>query len=94
MRQQWHVKVSAIADQVRAYLGAHPQATDTLEGIAGWWLSPPQGDADLETVQRAVDLLVVRQEMIRILSVDGQVFYSRADSDYLRGLPGGHGDKS
>jgi hypothetical protein len=77
MRQEERVSISVIADQVREYLCANPKATDTLEGIAGWWLSPAQGNADLEAIQQAIDLLVARREMVRILSADGQVFYAR-----------------
>jgi hypothetical protein len=29
---------AAVAEAILAYLAAHPQATDTLEGIAEWWL--------------------------------------------------------
>jgi hypothetical protein len=80
MPQQEPARIRSIAQQIRAYLDAHPKATDTVEGIAGWWLPQPEAGADPEWVQQALDYLVARHEVISIRSADGQVFYTRGTS--------------
>jgi hypothetical protein len=78
MREEERETIGAIANQVRDYLSAHPNAADTLEGITGWWLPQQGANADPELVQRAIDDLVARQEVTRIQSADGHVLYTRA----------------
>jgi len=43
--------------RIRRYLDEHPNAADTLQGIALWWLYGNPGRAWLETVERAMDRL-------------------------------------
>ncbi len=78
MQEEERETIGAIANQVRDYLSAHPNAADTLEGITGWWLPQQGADANPELVQRAIDDLVARQEVARIESADGHVLYTRA----------------
>ena len=69
--------VDAVAATIRRYLLDHPNAADTLQGVAQWWLS---GDADeewLSKVQRAIEQLVKRGEMVRQTLRDGTVIYER-----------------
>jgi hypothetical protein len=46
--------------EVLAYLAEHPQAMDTLEGIAEWWLQRERIRADVEALSRAIRRLVDR----------------------------------
>ena len=39
---------------ILAYLAEHPQAADTLEGIAEWWLARHEVRVTLMTVERAL----------------------------------------
>jgi len=80
MPQEEPERILSIAHQILTYLDAHPKATDTVDGIAGWWLPQPEGGADPEWVQQALDYLVARREVISIRSADGQVFYARGTS--------------
>lgn len=69
--------VDAVAESIHRYLREHPNAADTLEGVASWWLS---GDADKEwliTVERAIEQLVTRGELVRQTLRDGTVIYER-----------------
>jgi hypothetical protein len=43
-----------IAEAILGYLGEHPQAMDTLDGIAEWWLARYRVSYELEAVKRAV----------------------------------------
>jgi hypothetical protein len=47
-----------IARAVLRYLETHPEAKDTLEGIARWWLERERAERLLEEVERAVTLLL------------------------------------
>ena len=47
----------ALEKAILAYLAEHPQAADTLVGIAEWWLNEYQGHVDLSTTQRVLDRL-------------------------------------
>ena len=35
---KWEERVSSVAREIEQYLAAHPQAIDSLEGIATWWV--------------------------------------------------------
>ena len=65
----------SLTDEVLAYLVQHPQAQDTMEGIAEWWLLEQRihsAVADVEATLRELvgyDFLVVRQ------SRDGRTYY-------------------
>ncbi|MGZ8159475.1 MAG: hypothetical protein ACXWT1_15800 [Methylobacter sp.] len=49
--------VQQIADQIECYLKNHPNAADTIEGIAEWWL-PEQGiEVSSLVVQLALNYL-------------------------------------
>lgn len=69
--------VIAVAVAIRSYLRDHPNAADTVEGIARWWLSGDAGNARLANVQRAIEQLVNRGEMVRKTLRDGTVIYER-----------------
>jgi fumarylacetoacetate (FAA) hydrolase family protein len=48
-------EVRAVAAEIVSYLRAHPDAADTVEGAARWWL---RRRTQSETLDRAVTLLV------------------------------------
>jgi hypothetical protein len=48
---------TALAEAILAYLTEHPQAMDTLEGIAEWWLLRWQVRAVVEGVEAALHRL-------------------------------------
>jgi hypothetical protein len=64
----------AAADRIRRYLDDFPQAADTAEGIARWWLS----GVPEPIVQAALDDLVKRGVMKRETVIGGRPQYSRA----------------
>ena len=43
-----------LKEAVRQYLVVHPQAMDTLEGIAEWWLTRQDARVELETLARVL----------------------------------------
>ncbi len=49
--------VVALADEVMGYLRAHPDAADTMEHIARWWILQQRIEAGLAATQKALDYL-------------------------------------
>ena len=69
--------IDAVAATIHHYLGDHPNAADTLEGIARWWLLGSADDEWLTSVRNAIEQLVGRGEMVRQTLRDGTVIYER-----------------
>ena len=69
-----------VAQLVSRYLEAHPDASDTLDGIARWWLSRQRHDDAREVVSGALQLLIARGVVeVRTLA-DGLTLFRRAQS--------------
>lgn len=47
-----------LTEMILNYLAAHPDALDTLEGIAQWWLMHEHIRAEVERVISALQLLI------------------------------------
>ncbi|HMD96324.1 MAG TPA: hypothetical protein VKM93_03200 [Terriglobia bacterium] len=54
----WIRRMEELAEAVSAYLAQHPQAMDSLEGIAEWWLPRSSGHVDLNALARTLDVMV------------------------------------
>lgn len=76
--------VEEVAQVVSRYLLAHPDASDTLDGIARWWLSRQRQDDARELVGAALDLLVRRGVVERRMTADGVTLFrsSRACREF------------
>ena len=66
-----------IAEAIEDYLRVRPQAADTLEGIARWWLYGDLQNAPLEQIQQAVDALC-RRRVLEATHRSGQLIYQSA----------------
>jgi hypothetical protein len=69
----------AIGQSILTYLQAHPDAADSLEGIASWWLPRTSHLETLEAVQTALGQLVAEQRIARIDLADGRTLYQSVD---------------
>jgi len=66
---------SRVAQAILDYLRKHPEAQDTLAGIAQWWL-PAQGIKNQTTsVQEALDELVAEGLISEHRGSDAQISY-------------------
>lgn len=59
-----------------AYLQQHPQAADTLRGIANWWLPLQRYENGRQQVERALTGLVVAGVLCRETLPDGEMLYT------------------
>lgn len=65
-------------DAILAYLARSPQAADTEQGIAQWWLADMGGDVPIEDVRRALARLLELKAIVRAQLPDGRVIYGGA----------------
>lgn len=79
--------VAEIAEEILDYLKAHPQAADTLDGIADWWLIRSRYLRGLQQVKGAVELLVERGLVIERSQPDRSTLYCAASQAPLVGAP-------
>lgn len=76
LESEAHVDVmQPIAYDILAYLFKNPEAQDTLEGIAGWWLSETTVKPVMADVAEALAELVDRGLVIARSGNNSQTFY-------------------
>jgi Fe2+ or Zn2+ uptake regulation protein len=68
-------RIAQLKDEILKYLGAHPQAADTVEGIANWWLPRQRYEEEIQKVQQALDDLVERGLVTKTTLADGTILY-------------------
>jgi Fe2+ or Zn2+ uptake regulation protein len=73
------VVVSRLRDEVLNYLRNHPQAADTVTGIARWWLPQQHDEAALTSVQQALDELATQGLVIKTMLADGTILYTNPE---------------
>lgn len=77
----------AVCDALRGYLGRHPDAADSPEGIRRWWLPPTLQSVPLDLLLAALDRLVAGGEMQCTQLPDGTCLYAAASErhDHVNG---------
>lgn len=65
-----------VVDAILRYLHSHPDAVDTVEGIAKWWLSPEKC-VDAKVVEAALARLEAQGLVHRRTNADRHILYSR-----------------
>jgi hypothetical protein len=70
--------VDEIAAEIRAYLQAHPDAADTLDGIVQWWIVHQRFLRGIQATERALERLVAENQVERIRTADGRVVFRAA----------------
>lgn len=69
--------VKSVADTIHRYLSSYPEASETVEGIARWWLARQRYNDSIELVQTALDFLESEGKVKRIQVSKGTVLYRR-----------------
>lgn len=67
----------AIANLIERYLVKRPDAQDTLEGIAGWWVKRQILDDSRLSVLRALEMLE-QQGVVRRIRVNGVTYFRKS----------------
>jgi len=73
--------VSDIARLIFSYLQNHPRASDTLEGIASWWVMNQRLSESIDIIQRALQQLEDRGLIIRSNARGGRTLYKAASGE-------------
>lgn len=71
-------KVASTAEAIQRYLNTRPNASETVDGVAKWWLLRQRFEDSIEHVQQALDLLEQRGCVIKIRMNDGKEIYKSA----------------
>jgi DNA-binding transcriptional ArsR family regulator len=69
-------ELERIVRMLKAHLIAHPNAADTVEGIASWWLADQRGGASRERVEQALRQLVDEGFVTARRMANGTVIYA------------------
>ena len=68
------VKVESMAKDIKEYFRKNPNAGDTVEGIANWWVADQRLKNSTDLVHLALDYLVQQGELYKKVS-DGREIY-------------------
>jgi DNA-binding IscR family transcriptional regulator len=66
---------SQVACEILAYLAEHPEAQDTVEGIAEWWLMEQQIKRGIAQIKNALTELVTQGLVLERKGRDGRIHY-------------------
>ena len=66
-----------LAEAVINYLNEHPNAMDSVQGIADWWLSPREYRLDLGMLSRVLQRLTNEGKLEKIDSTEGPLYRRR-----------------
>jgi len=70
------IKVESIAKDIKEYFRDNPNAGDTVEGIASWWVANQRLRNSTVLVHRALEYLVKQGELHKKV-FDGREIYVR-----------------
>jgi hypothetical protein len=70
--------VIAVAQEIKSYLAAHPNAADSVEGVVKWWLTRQRYEQAADEVQQALDYLIAEGMVSKITTAGGRTVYSSA----------------
>ncbi len=79
MTEDSHRSRQELCDAILLYLQTHPQAADSLEGVARWWVRTEGPPPIAEEVLEALDLLVDAGHIARLSLADGRTLYQSVD---------------
>jgi hypothetical protein len=78
--------IQRVADEIHRYCIAHPDACDSVEGIA-WWLARQRYDESLTVVRAAVDVLVADGRLVPHQVGDGSTLFRCCPNAARQTLP-------
>ncbi|MEM7294956.1 MAG: hypothetical protein AAF420_16385 [Pseudomonadota bacterium] len=73
-------QIESIAQSILRYLENRPEASETAEGVAQWWLSRQRYDDSLELIEKALDYLESRGDIEKINVAGGHSIYKKSET--------------
>lgn len=70
-------QVLAAADAISRYLNKRPNASETVDGVAKWWLMRQRFDDSMDLVQKALDYLEAQGDVTKVPIQGGRVIYRK-----------------
>ena len=64
-----------VANAISRYISTRPNASETVEGVARWWLVRQRYDDSIEVVQQALNYLEARGKLTKVKVPGGKVVY-------------------
>jgi len=77
--ERFETEQSETARAILRYLQAHPEAKDTLDGIAQWWLLREWTERKVAEVERAVSFLVTEELVLQTTRTGLPPYYQLND---------------
>lgn len=74
-RRERAEQIESAVREIDRYLHAHPNASDTLEGVRDWWLAGHVRPFTVDVIQAALDRLVDNR-ILEARSIPGGVLYA------------------
>ncbi len=75
-----------IANAIRRYISSRPNASETVEGVARWWLLRQRYEDSLEVVQEALNYLESEGKVTRLKIPGGKIVYCSPVAQKKAGL--------
>ena len=76
-------EIERIAEEIHLYLINHPNAADTLDGIARWWLTRQRYEEATTVVKKALENLIARGLVVQTTSAKDRDIYSKGETETL-----------
>lgn len=71
-------QVEEVAGVICRYLSSRPNATETVEGVAKWWMVRQRYEDSVHLVQSALELLVEHGDVEKVSVAGGKVMYRKS----------------
>ena len=68
--------IQTVADEIISYISKHPNAVDSVEGIANWWLTRERYSTAINIVQDALNMLESSGQLLKSTTGNGKEIYS------------------
>ena len=68
--------IDSVAAEIMAYLSERPMASDSLDGIAHWWLVQQAIEKNLKLVEQALEQLANEGKISKKMNSNNNLIYS------------------
>lgn len=75
-------KLERISSLILEYLRKNPEAGDTLEGIAKWWLEIERIEVSVNEIADALKSLIKKEQILVYKTRGGTTFYKFSDGKF------------